>query len=255
MRGGGGENFLSSRRRNVVKTSPRWKLSSRDRFIVLSLRRRTKVFAPPPPSQLISPPSWWWFCTTRSAIGTAIHFFYSRSASSYRTYYYYTVTITITITATTARTGKGRLGRRGESNLVTGLVEEKKRITTIGRVVAFTFFKGQFIIGLTLDGTMEIHFSTCDTRRIYNTLLLQEAGLLKIGNFFFFFFVSLHPLPSSPIRSNHFFFLYFDPKSSQRSNRYALSFISFLPSFFPPPPPFFLRVKSATKERNGSRSN
>lgn len=148
------------------------------------------------------------------------------------------------------------MGRRGESNLVTGLVEEKKRITTIGRVVAFTFFKGQFIIGLTLDGTMEIHFSTCDTRRIYNTLLLQEAGLLKIGNFFFLFlFLSiLFHLP--PFVVTIFFFLYFDPKSSQRSNRYALSFISFLPSFFPPPPPpFFLRVKSATKERNGSRSN
>lgn len=101
---------------------------------------------------------------------------------------------------------------------------------------------------------MEIHFSTCDTRRIYNTLLLQEAGLLKIGNFFLF----LDPLPSSPIRSNNFFFSLLRPKSSQRSNRHVLSFISFLPSFLlpppAPPPSFFLRAKSATKEKERSRS-
>lgn len=142
------------------------------------------------------------------------------------------------------------MGRRGESNLVTGLVEEKKRITTIGRVVAFTFFKGQFIIGLTLDGTMEIHFSTCDTRRIYNTLLLQEAGLLKIGNFFFLFlFLSiLFHLPPFVVT---IFFSFTSIQSLVNDlivTRYPL-FLSFLPSFFPPPPLLFFSELRAPRRK------
>lgn len=134
-----GENFLSSRGETSLRLPlvenflPEADLSyfSCDGFSS-PRTKRTKVFAPVRVNLLrhrrdddFVP---------RDRRSERIDFFYSRSASSYRTYYYYTVTITIT-NCYYCQNGKGAIGstRRIQSSHRSSRGKDKKRLTTIGR--------------------------------------------------------------------------------------------------------------------------